>query len=124
MDIEQVISEVSELLPNNVIRCWLDETSWISSRKLYERVLVPRWFRLFVLIARNGGWNVYDWGHTSTGGPFGHGLNQDEAIELIENTFFIYGVTHGSKDEQMMEAITKAYRHFMRMHKSIDQGAD
>lgn len=53
----------------------------------------PRWQRIFFLIMANGGTRVRSWGMTTTGpGLHQRGLDQKDALALIEASAFLFGM--------------------------------
>lgn len=52
---------------------------------------IPIWWKMFLLVARNQGWTVRGWGITQSGGLFGYGLEQDDALMLMQWGSFLDG---------------------------------
>ena len=57
----------------------------------FNRREIPLWWMMFLLVARNNGWTVHGWGVTSSGGLFGYGLEQDDALLLLQFSSFLDG---------------------------------
>ena len=97
---------------------WLDEV--ITVQPQYEAPRgMPRWQRIADLAIRNGGFEVHSWGTTGyKGGPFGFGLDQNDALALLQFAAFISGVSFVTKDaftilneriDEYYDAAMKAY---------------
>lgn len=72
---------------------WLEERISFQPRFNDGASEAPRYERISELAVANGGFRVTRWGSTAIGGdPWGSGLTQDEAVELMQYTAFMGGV--------------------------------
>ena len=74
---------------------------------------IPIWLWAFILVSKNGDWEVGGWGITSGGGPFGSGLNQMQAIELIQFNSMFNGVE--AFGPQVRDLLLPAWEEFQKV---------
>ena len=73
---------------------WLQVKTEHTESELSAPTRIPRYQRMAFLFFCNGAsFKVNGWGYIGySGGPFRQGLDQDEALELIEYAAFLQGV--------------------------------
>ncbi|MFA7269954.1 MAG: hypothetical protein WC073_11465 [Sterolibacterium sp.] len=72
---------------------------------------LPRHERICFLLEANGGPNVRQWGITSFGGGHQRGLDQDDALELMQATAFLSGLeAMGAPVAEVLYPLITAYR--------------
>ena len=72
---------------------------------------LPRHERICFLLEANGGPNVYQWGVLSFGDGHQRGLEQDDALELVQVTAFLSGLeAMGAPVAETLDPLIAAYR--------------
>lgn len=86
-----------------------DVDAWLNT-PLADNSGLFRKDRLCYLIYANGGFDVHGWGMTSFDGIHTRGLEQDEALELIQCKAYIDGLFDGGIDVlAVLESYFKSY---------------
>ena len=76
---------------------WLEEEITVSHECGGEETM-PRHRRLAFLVYANGGFTVRGWGFLSWNGGHQSGLEQDDALALMELGAYMYGATDAGVD--------------------------
>ena len=115
---EEIEQQVEALLKcQGAVLEWVTQRVCASFGYFEPQKEVPMWWRLFWLVSRNGGWDVTGWGVTSSAGLFGSGLEQNDALQLLQHAAFIDGLSCGS-GENVYDQTIDAYEKFIEIHES------
>ena len=81
---------------------WLNELTWDG---------LPRHERICFLLEANGGPTVHGWGFISHGVGHQRGLEQDDALELMQVMAFLNGLdAMGARVGETLDPLIAAYR--------------
>lgn len=122
INVQEVVDEVGQL-----IKCdgSLHEFLWHSidwaPSSFEPTVRVPFWWEVFWLLAKNNGdWNVNGWGVMSSGGVFGFGLLQDEALSLMRFSAYAKGYEDGT-GVCLQELLIEPWLRWLDIHKAAKE---
>lgn len=91
---------------------WLTEQVELPGQFGYGQRVAPRHERIAELVVANGGFEVHGWGILSYGGGHRRGLEQEEALSLMQYAAFMEGATAAGVD--LFEAFRPYFDEYVR----------
>lgn len=133
---EEIIRQVESKLDSQVLDAGYAEfmpqvlADYVKQRgefsmDYFNKREVPFWWKMFLLVARNNGWEVRGWGYMSSGCLFGYGLEQDDALLLIQWSHFLDGCSLlGPAGWNAKDALFPIFSEWVGIHKGIKKAQE
>ena len=94
-------------MPHEVTE-WLQQSNTWQQSSFGETKTTELWETLAWLVICNGGWQVRGWGYIGGGdGPFQRGLDQDNALTLLQLSGTVDGICIGLGNDDILEPLNE-----------------